>query len=351
MPIWLPNGVKLIQNLKQYLSQEYDKDGYQWVQSPHIADKQLFIQSGHYDKYSDSMYAAGDMVVKPMSCPFHIEAFKALSPDLNESPLRLAEFGQVYRKEQSGEINGLLRVRSFVQDDGHIFLKEEDLDSEMDNLIRLYRRIYQHLGFGDFKARLSIRGGDRSKYIGNDDSWEKAENSLLHALRNNEIDYSVGEGEASFYGPKIDFLMRDRLDREWQLGTIQVDYNLPERFDLRISDNQRPVLIHRAVLGSLERAIAVLLEQQNGWLPEWLSPIRPRIIPVGKDEKYLEKAQEVAALHNCDIASPDLHLSKNIKKCYQDRVPRIAVIGDKELDVPVAEIKWQVLPSKSKVMR
>jgi len=327
-PIWLPRGVELLEKLKAFLKAKYDRLGYEWVASPPAAEPELFRVSGHLDRYSDSMYVAPGAVLKPMSCPFHIEAFKA-DPRI---PRRLAEFGSVCRAEQSGEVNGLLRSRAFVQDDGHVFIDRDGMVGEVVKLIDLYREIYGELGFDGFRARIGVRPSE-------DEKEESASPlpAIADALADRSIPFSVGS-DAAFYGHKIDFLLEARLGREWQLGTIQLDWVLPRRFGLA----ENVAMIHRACVGSLERAIAILLEQNNGWLPEFLSPVKPRVLPVG--EEVVPHAMLFAMDNGCDLGNHRKYLGAQIRDAYRDKVPRIAVFGQREIELPPERIAWRSLP-------
>lgn len=304
------------------------------MQSPHVASVALFERSGHWHNYQDSMFPAMErdnraFAMKPMSCPFHIEMYRQLSPE--NLPLRLAEFGQVYRYEQSGELNGLFRCRSFVQDDAHIFLDESYLDSELQNLLDLFSEVYEKLEL-PIRARLSLRG-QGGKYIGSDALWQVSEAALRRALSQSQIQFEVAEDEAAFYGPKIDFIAQDRLGRDWQMGSIQVDYNLPERFDLDC-----PIVLHRAIVGSLERAIAILLENNDGKLPEFLAPVRARLLPVSDAHLKFAQAKAKALGERVEVDAKG-SLSARIKRAYRDRVFRIGIIGESE--VASDSISWR----------
>lgn len=332
-PIWLPSGVELLDKFKAFLREKYDREGYEWISSPPIADLELFRVSGHLEKYRDSMYIADGVAVKPMSCPFHIEAFK-VNPLL---PRKFAEFGSVCRAEQSGEVNGLLRSRAFTQDDGHIFIDKADALNEVAKMLDLYRDIYRELGFGGFRARIGVKPCDGDGPF--DESIAAvAPFVFADALADRGIPFEIGD-DAAFYGHKIDFLFEDRLGREWQLGTIQLDWVLPRRFGLA----ENVVIIHRAAVGSLERAIAILLEQGDGWLPEFLSPVKPRVLPV--DEESLPSALAFAMENGFDLGDVRKHLNRQIRDAYRDRVPRIAVFGRREMEVPREQIEWRSLPN------
>ena len=312
LPLWLPKGAELRDRLENFLKKAQKKAGYQQVISPHIGNKELYMTSGHYQKYGESSFqpittpADGEeFLLKPMNCPHHCEMYNAKQWSYKELPVRYAEFGTVYRYEQSGELHGLTRVRGFTQDDAHIFCSQEQLNSEFKNVIDLVLYVFKSLGFENFKAQVSLRDPkNKDKYIGSDDNWKQAENAIVNATKEKGLNYKIEYGEAAFYGPKLDFMVKDALGREWQLGTIQVDYNLPERFDLTYVDknnqSQRPVMIHRAPFGSLERFIAILIEHTGGNFPLWLTTNQVSIIPVGEKHKiYSEKVLKL--LENDEI--------------------------------------------------
>jgi len=302
LPLWLPKGAELRERLESFLKKAQKKSGYQQVISPHIGNKELFTKSGHYQKYGESSFqpiltpADGEeFLLKPMNCPHHCEIYNSKQWSYKELPVRYAEFGTVYRYEQSGELHGLTRVRGFTQDDAHIFCTEEQLNDEFKNVIDLVLYVFNSLGFENFTAQVSLRDTkNKDKYIGSDSSWEEAEKAIINATKEKGLKYKIEYGEAAFYGPKLDFMVKDALGREWQLGTIQVDYNLPERFELSYVDqnnsSKRPVMIHRAPFGSMERFIAILIEHTGGNLPLWLTSNQVTLIPVGeKHKKYTEK--------------------------------------------------------------
>jgi len=302
LPLWLPKGAALRERLENFLKAAQKKAGYEMVVSPHIGQKELYVTSGHYAKYGEDSFQPiktpkedEEFLLKPMNCPHHCEIYNNKPYSYKELPKRFAEFGTVYRYEQSGELHGLTRVRGFTQDDAHIFCTPDQLDSEFKAVIDLVLYVFGSLGFENFTAQVSLRDPENpDKYIGDDELWEKAEEAILNAAKDKELDYVVETGEAAFYGPKLDFMVKDALGRQWQLGTIQVDYTLPERFDLTYkgSDNElhRPVMIHRAPFGSLERFIAILLEHTAGNFPLWLMPEQVIILSISeKYEKYGEK--------------------------------------------------------------
>ncbi|HJN54428.1 MAG TPA: threonine--tRNA ligase, partial [Flavobacteriaceae bacterium] len=292
LPLWLPKGVDLRNRLEDFLKKAQKKAGYEMVITPHIGNKDLYITSGHYEKYGEDSFQSiktpkkdEEFMLKPMNCPHHCEIYNSRKFSYRDLPVRYAEFGTVYRYEQSGELHGLTRVRGFTQDDAHIFCSEEQLDKEFKDVIDLTIYVFKNLGLENFSTQVSLRDPENSeKYIGDKDLWEKSENAILKAVKEKKLNYNIKYGEAAFYGPKLDFMVNDALGREWQLGTIQVDYTLPERFDLTYKgkDNKlhRPVMIHRAPFGSLERFVAILLENTAGNLPLWLTPNQVIILPI-----------------------------------------------------------------------
>jgi threonyl-tRNA synthetase len=320
------------------------------VVTPHIARVDLFKTSGHWQKYKEDMFPmmAEDeksaqleqgFVLKPMNCPFHIQIYKNELRSYRDLPLRLAEFGTVYRYEQSGELGGLTRVRGFTVDDSHLFVTPEQLDAEFLSVVDLILTVFKSLQLKNFKARLSFRDPESDKYIGSDEAWEKAEGAIRRAVQTLGMDYFEAPGEAAFYGPKLDFIFQDALEREWQLGTVQVDYNLPERFDLEYTANdgsrQRPVMIHRAPFGSLERLIGILIEEYVGDFPLWLAPIQIRLLPVS--DVQLDYAQSVAAQLRsqgirAEVDTSGERLGKMIRNAETQKIPIMSVIGAKELE-------------------
>ncbi|HEY9875772.1 MAG TPA: threonine--tRNA ligase [Candidatus Obscuribacterales bacterium] len=350
LPLWTPKGTMLRSLLEDFLKQEQVKRGYQGVVTPHIARVDLFKTSGHWQKYKEDMFPlmAEDeqaaaieqgFVLKPMNCPFHIQIYKSELRSYRELPMRLAEFGTVYRYEQSGELGGLTRVRGFTVDDSHLFVTPEQLDAEFLNVVDLILSVFKSLQLKDFKARLSFRDPASDKYIGSDEAWEKAQGAIRRAVETLGMNYFEGIGEAAFYGPKLDFIFRDALDREWQLGTVQVDYNLPERFDLEYvaedGTRKRPVMIHRAPFGSLERLIGILIEEYAGDFPLWLAPVQVRLLPVSND--FLPFAQEVAGKMRslgirAEADASSERLGKLIRNAEKDKIPVMAVVGAKEVE-------------------
>jgi len=345
LPLWLPKGAALRDRLEQFLKKAQKKAGYEMVATPHIGQKELYVTSGHYEKYGADSFQPiltpneGEVfLLKPMNCPHHCEIYNNKQYSYKDLPKRFAEFGTVYRYEQSGELHGLTRVRGFTQDDAHIYCTPDQLDQEFKNVIDLTLYVLNALSFKNFTAQVSLRDKEnKEKYIGSDENWEKAENAIINAAKEKGLDYVVEYGEAAFYGPKLDFMVKDALGRSWQLGTIQVDYNLPERFDLEYkgSDNQmhRPVMIHRAPFGSMERFIAVLLEHTGGNFPLWLTPEQVIILPIS--EKYENYAKNVLEfLENSEIRGLiDLRNEKTGKKIRDaevSKIPYMIIVGENE---------------------
>ena len=345
LPLWLPKGAALRERLENFLKKAQAKAGYEQVISPHIGNKELYMTSGHYEKYGADSFqpintpADGEeFLLKPMNCPHHCEIYKTKPWSYRDLPKRYAEFGTVYRYEQSGELHGLTRVRGFTQDDAHIFCTPEQLDEEFKKVIDLVLYVFRSLGFENFKAQVSLSDPDKpEKYIGSTKNWKLAEQAILNATKEKNLDYTVETGEAAFYGPKLDFMVKDALGRQWQLGTIQVDYNLPERFDLQYkgSDNEQhqPVMIHRAPFGSLERFVAILLEHTGGNFPLWLVPNQVNILCVS--EKYKNYALKVLSfLENHEIRAlvddRNETIGKKIRESEITKVPYMVVIGEKE---------------------
>ena len=347
LPLWLPKGAALRERLENFLKKAQKKAGYEQVISPHIGNKELYMTSGHFQKYgSDSFQpietpADGEsFLLKPMNCPHHCEIYKAKQWSYKDLPVRYAEFGTVYRYEQSGELHGLTRVRSFTQDDAHIFCMPDQLNDEFKNVIDLVLYVFNSLGFNDFIVQVSLRDkSNPEKYIGSDKNWELAENAIINATKEKNLKYVIEYGEAAFYGPKLDFMVKDALGRKWQLGTIQVDYNLPERFELTYkgSNNEfhRPIMIHRAPFGSLERFVAILLEHTAGNFPIWLAPDQVIILCVSqKHEKYAKKVLNY--LENNEIrASLDTRnetIGKKIRQAEMNKIPFMLILGEKEYE-------------------
>ena len=345
LPLWLPKGAELRERLEKFLKDAQKKAGYEMVITPHIGQKELYITSGHYEKYGeDSFQPIGtpkeneEFLLKPMNCPHHCEIYNSFKFSYKDLPVRYAEFGTVYRYEQSGELHGLTRVRGFTQDDAHIFCTEDQLNEEFKNVIDLVLYVFRSLGFNNFTAQVSLRDPEKSeKYIGSDEVWEKSENAILKAVKDKKLKYKIEKGEAAFYGPKLDFMVKDALDREWQLGTIQVDYNLPERFELNYkgSDNllHRPVMIHRAPFGSLERFIAILLENTAGNLPIWLIPEQVAILSISdKYEKYTKKVLNLLEINEIRALLDDRSetMGRKIRDAEINKTPYMIIIGESE---------------------
>lgn len=345
LPLWLPKGTTLRKKLENFLSDAQKKGGYEFVMTPHIGNIELYKTSGHYEKYgADSFqpiktpHEGEEFLLKPMNCPHHCEVYKAHQWSYKDLPKRYAEFGTVYRYEQSGELHGLTRVRGFTQDDAHLFCTPDQLLAEFEKVIDLVLYVFKSLGFEDFVAQVSLRDKEnRAKYIGSEENWEKAENAIITAAKNKGLNTILEYGEAAFYGPKLDFMVKDALGRSWQLGTIQVDYNLPERFDLTYvgSDNEkhRPIMIHRAPFGSMERFIAILIENTAGNFPLWLSPEQYIILPIS--EKYTDYAKKVSQLlENHDICGlideRNEKTGKKIRDAELNKIPFMLVIGENE---------------------
>jgi len=347
LPLWLPKGVDLRNRLEDFLKKAQKKAGYEMVITPHIGNKELYITSGHYEKYGENSFQPiktpkkdEEFMLKPMNCPHHCEIYNSRKFSYRDLPIRYAEFGTVYRYEQSGELHGLTRVRGFTQDDAHIFCSEEQLGKEFKDVIDLTIYVFTNLGLENFSTQVSLRDPENSeKYIGDKDLWEKSENAILKAVKEKKLNYNIKYGEAAFYGPKLDFMVNDALGREWQLGTIQVDYILPERFDLTYKgkDNKlhRPVMIHRAPFGSLERFVAILLENTAGNLPLWLTPNQAIVLPISdKYEKYSKKVlnlienNEIRAL----VDNRSETMGRKIRDAELSKIPFMIIIGEKEDD-------------------
>ncbi len=346
LPLWLPRGSVMRFELEKFLRKKQNEYGYLPVVTPHIGSKDLYVTSGHYAKYGKDSFQpihtpqeGEEYMLKPMNCPHHCEIFRSSPRSYKDLPLRLAEFGTVYRYEQSGELHGLTRVRSFTQDDAHMFVTPDQLKGEFEKVIDLILYVFRIFKFDKYTAQVSLRDpNNKSKYIGSDENWEKAENAIIEAAAEKGLKTVVEYGEAAFYGPKLDFMVKDAIGRKWQLGTIQVDYNLPERFQLEYTDadgsKKRPIMIHRAPFGSIERFTAVLLEHTSGHLPLWLSPDQIKVLPVS--EKYAEYAKKVCGLlNNSDIRTSvddrNETLGKRIREISLLRVPVLVIVGEKEV--------------------
>ncbi|MFT6961896.1 MAG: threonyl-tRNA synthetase [Flammeovirgaceae bacterium] len=345
LPLWTPKGATLRERLENFLRKAQKKAGYQHVMTPHIGNVELYKTSGHFAKYGADSFQpiktgteGEEYFLKPMNCPHHCEIFNFKPHSYKELPIRFAEFGTVYRFEQSGELHGLTRVRGFTQDDAHIFCRPDQLKSEFLRVVDLVNYVYRNLGFSDFEAQISLRDrDDRSKYIGSDEVWESAEAAIIEATEEKGMKTVTEYGEAAFYGPKLDFMVKDALGRKWQLGTIQVDYNLPDRFKLEYmgsdNDKHRPVMIHRALFGSMERFIALLIENSAGNFPLWLAPEQVAILPIS--EKYTEYAEKIMAeMDTVDITgfvdNRDEKIGRKIRDSEVKKIPFMLIVGEKE---------------------
>ena len=354
LPLWLPKGALLRERLEAFMRDAQREAGYDPVVTPHIGNKDLYVCSGHYEKYGEDSFqpintpAEGEeFLLKPMNCPHHCEIYKSQSWSYKDLPARFAEFGTVYRYEQSGELHGLTRVRGFTQDDAHIFCTPDQLNEEFTKVIDLVLYVFNSLGFGDFTAQVSLRDPDnKEKYIGKEENWVKAEEAIINAAKEKGLNYKVETGEAAFYGPKLDFMVKDALGRSWQLGTIQVDYNLPERFELEYkgSDNEmhRPIMIHRAPFGSLERFVAILLEHTGGNFPLWLIPEQAILLSIS--EKYENYSKKVlSSLKNNEIRTAIDHrgetMGKKIREAEMNKIPYMLIIGEKEAESGTVSVR------------
>lgn len=356
LPLWLPKGTALRLRLEDFLKQIQKRFGYQQVMTPHIGQKELWVTSGHYAKYGADSFQpihtpeeGEEYLLKPMNCPHHCEIYKFKPRSYKDLPLRFAEFGTVYRYEQSGELHGLTRVRSFTQDDAHIFCRPDQLKEEFLKVMDIIFIIFNALDFKNFEAQISLRDPEnKTKYIGSDDVWEKAESAIVEACREKGLKARIELGEAAFYGPKLDFMVKDAIGRRWQLGTIQVDYNLPERFELEYvgEDNQkhRPVMIHRAPFGSMERFVAVLIEHTGGKFPLWLTPDQVVVLPIS--EKYCDYANEVARqldLADIRVSVDDRNekIGRKIRDNELKRIPYMVIVGEKEAENNQVSVRRQ----------
>ncbi|NLF32428.1 MAG: threonine--tRNA ligase [Planctomycetes bacterium] len=352
LPVWMPKGAIIRQELESWIRGELIRRGYSVVYTPHIGRLDLYRTSGHYPYYSDSQFPPVQMsdeegyLLKPMNCPHHIQIYKAEHHSYRDLPIRLAEFGQVYRFEQSGELSGLTRVRGFCQDDAHIFCTADQLEDEIAACIDLVKLVLSTLGLEDFRVRVGLRDPDSSKYVGSSDNWDRAETNIRHVVSRSGLPYSEEAGEAAFYGPKIDFVVTDCIGREWQLGTVQVDYNLPERFGLEyIGDDNvphQPVMIHRAPFGSLERFIGILIEHFAGAFPLWLSPVQVAVLPVS--DKYNEYGRAVrdalvAAGLRVDLVESADKIGAKIRQATLQKIPYMCIVGDREQQVRAVSVR------------
>ena len=346
LPLWLPKGAELRKRLEEFLNKAQKEAGYEMVISPHIGNKKLYETSGHFQKYGESSFmpikspsSDEEFLLKPMNCPHHCEIYKSEQWSYRDLPKRYAEFGTVYRYEQSGELHGLTRVRGFTQDDAHIFCAQTQLVEEFEKVIDLVLYVFNTLGFDNYEVQISLKDKENNdKYIGTDEMWKLSEEAIIKATKGKKLNYKIEYGEAAFYGPKLDFMVKDALNRKWQLGTIQVDYNLPERFDLTFKNkenkDERPVMIHRAPFGSLERFVAILIEHTAGIFPLWLTANQIILISVGeKHEKYAEKVSgflEKAEIR-ATLDSRNETVGKKIRDSEQNKIPYMGIIGDKEI--------------------
>ena len=356
LPLWLPKGTALRLRLEEFLKRIQKRFGYQQVMTPHIGGKQLYVTSGHYAKYGKDSFQpihtpedGEEYLLKPMNCPHHCEIYKYMPRSYKELPLRLAEFGTVYRYEQSGELHGLTRVRSFTQDDAHIFCRADQVKDEFLAVMDIIFILFKALDFENFEAQISLRDpNNREKYIGSDENWDKAEKAIVEACQEKGLKAKIEYGEAAFYGPKLDFMVKDAIGRRWQLGTIQVDYNLPERFELEYTgaDNQkyRPIMIHRAPFGSMERFVAVLIEHTGGKFPLWLTPEQVAILPVSeKYNAYAEQVRNYLDMNGIRAVVDDRNekIGRKIRDNEMKRIPYMLVVGEKEAAVGEVSVRKQ----------
>lgn len=354
LPLWLPKGAALRERLENFLKKAQKKAGYEMVVTPHIGQKELYVTSGHYAKYGADSFQPiktpkedEEFLLKPMNCPHHCEIYNAKPYSYKDLPKRFAEFGTVYRYEQSGELHGLTRVRGFTQDDAHIFCTPDQLNEEFKSVIDLVLYVFSALGFEDFKTQISLRDpNNKEKYIGSDENWEKAENAIIQATKEKGLETFIEYGEAAFYGPKLDFMVKDVLGRNWQLGTIQVDYNLPERFELSYkgSDNQlhRPVMIHRAPFGSMERFIAILIEHTGGNFPLWLTPEQAILLPISeKYEIYTKKVLHLLENYEIRALVDDRNekIGRKIRDAEMSKIPYMLIIGENEENQGIVSVR------------
>lgn len=363
LPIWLPKGTALRNRLQDFLSQEQVRRGYQLVSTPHIGHKDLYVTSGHYEKYGEDSFQpintpreGEEFMLKPMNCPHHCEIYAYKPHSYKELPLRIAEFGTVYRYEQSGELHGLSRVRSFTQDDAHIFCTVDQLKAEFIEVLHLTLFVFKKMGFSDFTAQISLRDPEKpEKYIGSDENWEAAESAIIEATQELELKTVTELGEAAFYGPKLDFMVRDALGRSWQLGTIQVDYNLPERFELEYTgaDNaqHRPVMIHRAPFGSLERFISVLIEHTAGKFPLWLTPEQYVLLPIS--DRFVDYAESVKQELEAQgirgyVDARNETLKRKIRDAEVKKAPIMLIVGEKDVQGDTVSVRLQGLEDGDK---
>ena len=351
LPLWKPKGAILRETLEQFLRHAQRERGYQPVVTPHIGRLDLYRTSGHYPYYKDSQYSPIDVdgeefLLRPMNCPHHIMIYKSELRSYRDLPIRYAEFGTVYRYEQSGELQGLTRVRGFTIDDSHLFVTADQLLDEFIQVVKLIQHVFTSLGLSDFRARVGTRDPKADKYVGDDANWEKATKAIIQACDQLGLNYVVEEGEAAFYGPKLDFIFRDVLKREWQLGTVQVDYNLPERFELEYigEDNERhrPVMIHRAPFGSMERFVGILIEHFAGAFPAWLAPVQAVMIPIA--DRHVEYINKVAAQlrargFRVEVDSSNNRMGAKIREAAQQKVPWMLIAGDRDIEAGAVSVR------------
>jgi threonyl-tRNA synthetase len=351
LPLWKPKGAILRDTLERFLRTEQVEHGYLPVITPHIGKLDLYRTSGHYPYYKDSQYSPIDVdgeefLLRPMNCPHHIEIYRSEPHSYRDLPVRLAEFGTVYRYEQSGELTGLARVRGFTIDDAHLFVRPDQLEEEFIGVVRLIQFIFETMGFKDFRARIGTRDPNSDKFVGAPELWEKATSAIIAAADKLGLSYHVAEGEAAFYGPKLDFIVRDVLKREWQLGTVQVDYNLPERFALEYTgeDNQmhRPVMIHRAPFGSMERFTGILIEHFAGAFPAWLAPVQVKLIPVA--DRHVDYLQQVAgqlkaAGLRVELDSDKARMNAKIRAAQEQKIPWMLIAGDRDVEAGTVSVR------------
>jgi threonyl-tRNA synthetase len=344
LPLWKPKGAAMRDALERWLRDVQIENGYSPVVTPHIGNLDLYKTSGHYPYYAASQYTPIDVddeqfLLKPMNCPHHCMIYKSDMHSYRDLPIRLAEFGTVYRYEQSGELHGLTRVRGFTVDDAHLYVRPDQLLEEFKNVVRLIQYVFSTLGLSDFRARVGLRDPESDKYVGDDALWEKATEAILQACQELNLPHHIEEGEAAFYGPKLDFIFRDALKREWQLGTVQVDYNLPQRFDLEYmaEDNtrQRPVMIHRAPFGSMERFVGILIEHFAGAFPAWLAPVQAVMIPIA--DRHEEPARAIAAKLKAAGMRVEVDDSRNrmgnkIRLAREQQIPYMLILGDRDVE-------------------
>jgi threonyl-tRNA synthetase len=360
LPLWTPKGTILRSTLEDFLRKEQTKRGYLPVVTPHIAKTDLFMKSGHRQKYKEDMFpimadnleniaADTGFVMKPMNCPFHIQIYQSELRSYRDLPIRYAEFGTVYRYEQSGELGGLLRVRGFTVDDSHLFVTPEQLDEELMNVVELILSVFEKLRLKNFKARLSFRDPNSDKFLGSAETWDKAEGAIKRAVEKLGMPHFIGIGEGAFYGPKLDFIFSDALERPWQLGTVQVDYVLPERFELEYIDEhssrQPPVMIHRAPFGSIERLIGVLIEEYAGDFPLWLAPVQMRLVPVAQDFMPFAKdvcAKLVALGVRAEVDTSNERLGKMVRNAEKSKIPVVGIVGGNEVENNTISIRTRI---------